>query len=197
MTFFRLALVGSGLGGLALGLSSCLKEPEYPATPSISFNSIQGIRIPPKSAKGQPLDSIRLTINYQDGDGDLGLTQDERKNPPYDFQKGANRFYNNFFVEPFIKNTRTGKFEPLTTVGVPSPGVYVAGQYNGAFPHPTTDTDGKAAPIKGTLTYAPIAFGLGDVFVPGQTVRFEISIADRALHVSNTITTDSIVIQPR
>jgi hypothetical protein len=197
MTFFRLALVGSGLGGLALGLSSCLKEPEYSTTPAISFNSIEDIRIPPKSAGAQVLDSIRLTINYQDGDGDLGLNEDERKNPPYDFQAGANRFYNNFFVEPFIKNTRTGKFEPLTTVGVPAPGVYVAGQYNGAFPHPTTDTDGKAAPIKGTLTYAPIAFGLGDVFVAGQTVRFQISIADRALHVSNTITTDSIVIKPR
>lgn len=197
MTSFRLALVSGGLGGLALSLSSCLKEPEYSTTPAISFNNIQDIRIPPKVAGAQALDSVRLTINYQDGDGDLGLTADERKNAPYDFQGGNNRFYNNFFVEPFIKNTRTGKFEPLTTVGVPAPGRYVAGQYNGAFPHPTTDTDGKAAPIKGTLTYAPIAFGLGDVFVAGQTVRFEISIADRALHVSNTITTDSIVIKPR
>lgn len=197
MTFFRLTLVGSGLAGLALGLSSCLKEPEYSTTPAISFNRIEDIRIPPKSAGAQALDSIRITINYQDGDGDLGLNEDERKNPPYDFQKGTNRFYNNFFIEPFVKNTRTGKFEPLTTVGVPSPGVYVAGQYNGAFPHPTTDTDSKASPIKGTLTYAPIAFGLGDVFVAGQTVRFQISIADRALHVSNTITTDSIVIRPR
>jgi hypothetical protein len=197
MTSFRLALALGGLGGLALGLSSCLKEPEYPNTPSISFNSIQDIRIPPKVAGAQALDSIRLTINYQDGDGDLGLTEDERKSPPYDFQKGTNRFYNNFFIEPFIKNPRTGKFEPLTSVGVPSPGVYVAGQYNGAFPHPTTDTDSKAAPIKGTLTYAPIAFGLGDVFVAGQTVRFEITIADRALNLSNTITTDSIVIRPR
>ena len=197
MTSFRLALVGGSLGGLALGLSSCLKEPQYASTPSISFNRIENIRIAPKQAGGQALDSVRLTINYQDGDGDLGLTADEQKSPPFDFQKGTNRFYNNFFVEPFVKNTRTGKYEPLTTVGVPSPGVYVAGQYNGAFPHPTNDTNTKAAPIKGTLTYAPIAFGLGDVFVPGQTVRFEITIADRALHVSNTITTDSIVIKPR
>jgi hypothetical protein len=78
-----------------------------------------------------------------------------------------------------------------------SKGLTTAGAYNGAFPHPTATTDSKAAPIKGTLTYAPIAFGLGDIFQPGQTVRFEITIADRALNLSNTITTDSIVIQPR
>ena len=197
MIFSRLALVGGGLGGLALGLSSCLREPEYSTTPAISFSRIDNIRIPAKQAGGQVLDSVRLTINYQDGDGDLGLTSDELKNPPYDFQNGTNRFNKNFFVEPYVKNTRTGKYEPLTSVGVPSPGVYAAGQYNGTFPHLTTDTDTKAAPIKGTITYAPIAFGLGDVFVPGQTVRFQISIADRALHVSNTITTDSIVIRPR
>jgi hypothetical protein len=192
MTFSRLALVGSGLGGLALGLSSCLKEPEYSATPAISFNDIRVIRRVPPGNNAQPLDSIRMTINYQDGDGDLGLTANERLTPPYDFQKGTNRFFNNFFVEAFIKNPVTGKYESLV-----SRGIVKAGAYNGAFPHPTTDTDSKSAPIKGTITYAPIAFGLGDAFQPRDSVRFEISIADRALHVSNTITTKAVYISPR
>jgi hypothetical protein len=192
MNLFRLAFSVGGLGLLAGSLSACLKAPEYSNTPSISFNSIQDIRIQPKAKGGQPLDSIRLTINYQDGDGDLGLSTDERAKPPFDFQKGTNRFYNNFFVEPFVKNPATRKYESLV-----SKGLTTAGAYNGAFPHPTTTTDSKAAPIKGTLTYAPIAFGLGDIFQPGQTVRFEITIADRALNLSNTITTDSVIIQPR
>ncbi|QKG55620.1 hypothetical protein GKZ68_02580 [Hymenobacter sp. BRD128] len=192
MNLFRLAYSIGGLGLLATSLSACLKAPEYSTTPSISFNDIQDIRIQPKQAGGQPLDSIRMTINYQDGDGDLGLTSDERKNPPYDYQKGANKFYNNFFVEPFVRNTVTGKYESVV-----SKGLTTAGAYNGAFPHPTTTTDSKAAPIKGTLTYAPIAFGLGDIFQPRDSVRFEISIADRALHVSNTITTRSVYILPR
>jgi hypothetical protein len=192
MISFRLALSIGSLGLLATSLSSCLKAPEYPDTPSISFNTIQDIRIPPKARGGQPLDSIRMTINYQDGDGDLGLTENDRKSPPFDYQTGTNRFYNNFFVEPFVKNTATGKYESLV-----SRGLTTAGQYNGAFPRPTTTTDNKAAPIKGTLTYAPIAFGLGDVFQPGQIVRFEITIADRKLHLSNTIRTDSVVIPPR
>jgi hypothetical protein len=191
MISFRLASSLGGLGLLAAGLSSCLKAPEYPVTPSISFNDIQVIRIQ-KQAGGQPLDSIRMTINYQDGDGDLGLSPDERKSPPFDFQKGANKFYNNFFVEPFVRNAATGRYESLVAKGLTTPGAY-----NGAFPHPTSATDSKAAPIKGTITYAPIAFGLGDTFQPRDSVRFEISIADRNRNVSNIITTRAVYIRPR
>jgi len=191
MISFRLAFSIGSLGLLAASLSSCLKAPEYPVTPSISYNNIQVIRIQ-KQAGGQPLDSIRLTINYQDGDGDLGLSPDERKNPPFDFQKGTNKFYNNFFVEPFVRNAATGRYESLVAKGITTPGAY-----NGAFPHPTSTTDSKAAPIKGTITYAPVAFGLGDTFQPRDSVRFEISIADRAQHVSNTITTRAVYIRPR
>ena len=195
MTFFRLALVGSGLGGLALGLSSCLKEPEYSFTPAISFNDIRVIRIPPKSAGEQALDSIRMTINYQDGDGDLGLSTDDLKVSPFTFlnpDSTYNRFSKNFFIEIFIRNPATGIYQLRATKTITSP----AG-YDGAFPHPTTDTDSKSAPIKGTLTYAPGAFGLGDIFQARDSVRFEISIADRALHVSNTITTKAVYITHR
>ena len=191
MISFRLALSLGSLGLLAASLSSCLKAPEYPVTPSISYTDIQVIRIQ-QQAGGQPLDSIRMTINYQDGDGDLGLSPDERKSPPFDFQKGTNKFYNNFFVEPFVRNAATGRYESLVSKGITTPGAY-----NGAFPHPTATTDSKAAPIKGTITYAPVAFGLGDTFQPRDSVRFEITIADRALHTSNTITTRAVYIRPR
>ncbi|MGI4821323.1 MAG: hypothetical protein ACRYFV_08945 [Janthinobacterium lividum] len=194
MKFFRLAWVMGGMSLLASGLSSCLKAPEYSTTPSISFNSIQRLRYTPTNPREQALDTIRIKINYQDGDGDLGLTADEVAAQP---TKYTGRFAKNYFIEPFIKNKATGKYEPLTSVGVPAPNVYNAGQYNGLYLHPTATTDTKAAPIKGTLTYTLIPFGLGDIFVPGQTVRFQVSIADRALNVSNTIMTDSVVIAPR
>jgi len=182
------------MGLLAGGLSSCLKAPEYSTTPSISFNAIQRNRYTPTNAREQAIDTIRIKINYQDGDGDLGLSQQDVDNQP---TKYVGTFANNYFIEPFIKNKATGKYEPLTTVGVPFPFSYKAGDYNGRYLHPTTTTDTKAAPIKGTLTYKLIPFGLGDTFVPGQTVRFRVSIADRSLNVSNTIMTDSLVIPAR
>ncbi|MDO7884169.1 hypothetical protein [Hymenobacter cheonanensis] len=194
MKFYRLASAIGGMGLLAGGLSSCLKAPEYSTTPSISFNQIQRRRYTPTNVKEQVLDTISIKINYQDGDGDLGLTADEVAAQP---TKYSGRFAKNYFIEPFVKNKATGKYEALTTVGVPFPNVYNAGQYNGLYLHPTASTDTKAAPIKGTLTYTLIPFGLGDIFVPGQTVRFQVSIADRALNVSNTIMTDSVVIPPR
>jgi hypothetical protein len=194
MISFRLALSIGSLGLLATSLSSCLKAPEYPITPSISFNDIRLTRAPSVGGS-QPIDTIRLTINYQDGDGDLGLSPDEQKIAPFKFRNPDstyNKFNKNFFVEVFIRNRTSGKYEFRATKKLTDP----AG-YDGAFQHPTATTDTKAAPIKGTLTYKPIPFGLGDIFQPRDSVRFEISIADRALHVSNTITTRAVYIAPR
>jgi len=192
MTSFRLALLGSGL---ALGLSSCLKEPEYSTTPAISFNSVRVNRYTPANRGEQAIDTVRVTINYQDGDGDLGLSTDDLKLAPFKFRNPDstyNKFSKNFFIEIFIRNPGTSRYELRATKNLTSP----AG-YDGAFPHPTTDTDTKSAPIKGTLTYKLIPIGLGDVFQPRDSVRFEIGIADRALHVSNTITTQPFYVAPR
>lgn len=186
MNQFRPALVLGGLAIVASGLSSCLKAPEYSTTPEISFDSIRLQRSNFPDPKQQPIDSLSVTIRFQDGDGDLGLDQAERR---------AAKDSVNYYIEPYVKNTRTGKYEPLTVVGVPY-GSYTAGQYNGTFDHPSVLTDNKAAPIKGTLKRT-IDFGYGDVFTAGQTIRFDVSIADRARHISNTIRTDSVVVAKR
>ncbi|RZK30558.1 MAG: hypothetical protein EOO63_06420 [Hymenobacter sp.] len=187
MNLFRLTSVIGGLGLLAGGLSACLKAPEYPITPSISFNRIEVRRTNFANPQQQPIDSVFITVNFQDGNGDLGLTEAESKVAPYAF---PSLFNNNYFIEPFIKD-RTGRF--VSTVSL---GLTTTGAYNGRFDHPSTLTDGKAAPLKGTLTRT-IGFGYGDVFTQGQVVRFDVSIADRALNLSNVIRTDSIVIANR
>lgn len=187
MKLFRLALLLGGAGGLAAGLSGCLKEPSYSTTPEISFNNIELRRFKPADPQGQPIDSVFVTINFQDGDGDLGLTEAESKQSPYAY---PSQFANNYFVEPYVKNRTTGKFVSLV-----SQGRLTAGVYNGRFDHPSTLTDSKAAPLKGTLTRR-LGFGYGDLFVAGQQVRFTVNIVDRALHISNTITTDSVTIAP-
>ena len=50
-------------------ISACFKAPEFANEPSISFNSI----IFKKGATDLDPDSLIVTVNFQDGDGDLGL----------------------------------------------------------------------------------------------------------------------------
>lgn len=54
---------------LAGTISACFDAPEFDITPEISFKKIQFKKTP---APGDP-DSLILTLNFKDGDGDLGL----------------------------------------------------------------------------------------------------------------------------
>ena len=179
----------------ALVLSSCLKAPDYAVVPAIAFDSItlNSYGRPPQARN----DSVRVTISFQDGDGDLGIggsrfgvADDDR--PPFAEQNAdgsPNRYNKNFFADIYLKNRTTGLFEKLPGSALPS------GNFYERFPR-LTSAETKAAPLKGTLSRI-YGFSLGtSPFVPGDEVRFDITIADRALHESNTVTTSSFVIPP-
>lgn len=180
-----------------IGLGSCLKAPDYSVVPKISFESIKLKSVRVGGSAPNTSDTVRVTINFQDGDGDLGLggrfgvlPDDARF--PYAYKNRdstINRFNNNFFAEAYRKNRVTGAFEKLSATD-PSKGVY-----NERYPR-LTSAETKVAPLKGTIlrTYA---FALGSPFFPGDEVRFQISIVDRALHESNVITTASVIIPRR
>ena len=162
-------------------VSSCLNPPDYSDTPSISNANVSfqqrltgnlGVR-----------DSLVLSVNYQDGNGDLGLSVDDTAGV-YAYQGGNNRNNNNYFLQPYIKDGQ-GNFQPYAD---PNPKL----NYNGRFPRITADGT-KAAPVKGVLNYSQ-SFGLGSPFRPGNVVHFVISIEDRALHESNQVTTNDITI---
>ena len=55
--------------------ASCYRAPEFPEEPSISFEDLKFYDTPTQ-------DSLVLAINFQDGNGDLGLAGNET-NPPY------------------------------------------------------------------------------------------------------------------
>ncbi|WP_223650783.1 hypothetical protein [Hymenobacter psoromatis] len=188
MKSFRLFCSLSGLALLATGLGGCLQAPDYSTTPSISNNNVRVSSFKSTVPGGQSIDSVYITINYQDGDGDLGLSGDESKVAPYTY---PSLFNNNYFIEPTVKyvGTTTYVVPILQYNNTPA----APGTFNARFDHITGLTDSKTAPIKGTLTRT-FAFGRGDYFNAGDVVRFDVSIADRALHVSNVIRTDSIVI---
>ncbi|MBC6989084.1 hypothetical protein [Hymenobacter sp. BT491] len=169
------ALVGAAV-------TSCIEPPNYPDEPSIEFKSIQSQRVDKITGT---YDTITVSVNFKDGNGDLGLSSDE-KNPPYsdrDSQGKVNIFKDNYFFEPQIYNESSKAFEPIA---LPNPD----NNYNSRFPRLAPDN--RSAPLKGTLSFGQ-KFFVG-TFPPGATVRFQVSIADRALHVSNKVTTDPIII---
>lgn len=59
-------------------LASCFDDPEFDDTPKIEFVNI----IYKEQAGSPPVDSLILTIDFEDGDGDLGLEGDENA-PPF------------------------------------------------------------------------------------------------------------------
>ena len=54
----------------------CYDAPYFPEEPAISFNQIEFVEVDGAA------DSLILTFNFEDGDGDLGLAIDEVY-PPY------------------------------------------------------------------------------------------------------------------
>ncbi len=63
---------------LMLVVSSCFDDPEFPNEPRITFNSII---YKDRASTGAAADSLLLVINFEDGDGDLGLGPDENNTP--------------------------------------------------------------------------------------------------------------------
>ncbi|GAB3660741.1 hypothetical protein GCM10027594_30980 [Hymenobacter agri] len=177
------------------GVSSCLKAPSYPTTPSISFNNLTKIYAPPPVPGATPGDTLVFAVDFQDGDGDLGLDDADTKVPPYNSQTGGHNGLatsNNYFIQAF---KRVGTAPNYTFVPFYTPNGY-PGEYDGRYPRLEPTTDNKPAPLKGTLRYKlrlPLnrtSYSVGDVF------RFEISIMDRAMHQSNTVTTTEITLGP-
>jgi hypothetical protein len=60
---------------LLLSLGSCFDPPIYPLAPQVSFDGIRFVQI-----EGQ--DSLVLSFDFRDGDGDIGLSDDDNT-PPF------------------------------------------------------------------------------------------------------------------
>ncbi|ALW86444.1 hypothetical protein AUC43_15940 [Hymenobacter sedentarius] len=188
MNLFR-TLSGALLVGLTgAGLNSCINAPNYPIVPEIEFKDLQVGKYRP--GNGQlAFDTLKFALNFKDGDGDLGLSDDDIKNAPFNAKSGGhnNRGYSfNYFIQPFLKDA-SGKFVQF----VNAPPFGFVGEYDGRYLR-LDGPDAKPAPLRGVLRYKlPLALD-GTAFKPGQVFRFEISIMDRALHESNKITTSEV-----
>jgi len=84
-----------------MAVASCFQPPEFSNTPTIEVTNVRGKEVPGANT----YDSLIVTINFSDGDGDIGLDGSENSPP-----------FNQYWF--FLKSPRTGsECEP----GVQSP----------------------------------------------------------------------------
>ncbi len=163
-----------------MALVSCIGKPEFEDSPTISFKSISNnfFKTP------APTDSVTLIVKFTDGDGDLGLDGNEQQAPynPVNPDGEANLFTHNFFLTIFRKNG-----DNLTEVKFPD-----GASYSGRFLRLNKEEDDK--PLEGEIKYSfglPIGF-FNSPIKTGDSLSFEVQIADRRLRLSNKITTPVI-----
>lgn len=123
----------------------------------------------------QSPDSSELTISFTDGDGDIGLNQGDTLAP---YNPGSH-WYHNFFVDYYKLENGTWELQVFTLP------LY--------YRIPVITPTGQNKALEGDIAVQISPQVLPQV--PGDTVRFGVYIADRALHESNTVFTDAIVVQ--
>ncbi len=163
--WWYVALFVCGLMG-----TSCVKKEVYPDIPVIAY---EGFIM--QFDSGLYAKRGYLTISFKDGNGDIGLG-DNQKNPPFDT---GSIYYYNYIIDYY--EMRNGTFVKVD----------LDPSYNARIPNLTPIDQNKA--IKGTildtlmLNPAPLH----------DTVKFKFFIYDRALHKSNVDSTPPIILRRR
>ncbi len=169
-------------GSKALILLGCLcyfscnnSDPKPKAAPVLQLNQIT------KIDNGQGSDSLLLVdLTYEDEDGDLGLDE-EMTDPPFNF---GNAFFYNLFVEMYT-NTDTG-WSQITN---PDNGRII--DLNERFANLTPGGNDKH--IKGEMELSLFASPYPGV--KPEKVFFKFQIADRNLHLSNQVVSDTLILK--
>lgn len=169
-------------GGSALliafcaSLSGCVPTPDFDSVPRIEYASIDQSTETDPSTNKKLRENVIITVTFEDKEGDLGATADERSDDNFIARYG-----------------KTGNYELVT----------LTKQLNGHWDErimsidsmmwmPILKPDGKPGSIKGKLdlkVYRPYGNSSVDV-----EQKFKVRIRDRALHYSNQVETDIITV---
>lgn len=163
------------LGILAL-IYSCQKPPEYDNIPRIQFKTIE---VYSSLENGVKKDSLILVTRFEDGDGDLGLSNQDLQTAPFNLPNTNNGL--NYFVDILIK--KNGFFQPLT--------LPAGFSFNGRFFR--LSPDGRIGPIEGDLRYSIVIRNNNPLVKAGDVLKFRVWIRDRALNRSNIEESDEVV----
>ena len=159
-----LLLMASGLI-----LSACTKHEVYSVIPRIEYKSFD------KIPNGTSSDNkAYMTINFKDGDGDIGLNAGDTF-PPFN---PGNPYYYNFIIDYYeLQGDSFVKIDlPITN--------------NSRIPY--IEPNLAELGIKGEIE---IELYFNNIMSDADSIRYEMYIIDRALHKSNVIMTPSIYVQ--
>lgn len=161
---------------LFTGFFACEKVPTYPETPRIEFKNLE-VKRTFSSTLATEVDSITVTIYFEDGDGDLGTNSTDTS-------------IQNYYIEMLRREDGIYNNVPLLSPGKKFPLLAPSEEYLG--------------PLDGTLSLRTgLAHGL-DINNPGDpdglrygdTIKFNVSIEDRAGHRSNEVETSTHILVP-
>jgi hypothetical protein len=161
---------------LAVWSAGCVDIPDFGDTPVIYFNGItQDIQIDTVSGREQKTEVVTVTLDFEDGDGDLGASSDDVQKT--DFTSAYEKVPGwgvpaNYELITMVQNKDSSWSERI-----------MEGDSFKFFP--LLKPDGKPGPIKGKLDLK-IPFRYLGSAVPTK-VRFKVRIIDRAFHISNQL----------
>ena len=154
---------------ISLFIGSCGKIEKLPPEPAIKFTSFQVFDT--TDILGNNYKGGRLKFYFEDGDGDVGLkTPDGSQNDTTDL------FLTLFRKRGGIMDTITDKNDPLLPYS--------------SYRIPYMERTGVNKILKG---YISVTF-LYLTYSPGDTIKYDFYIKDRALNESNVASTSAIVV---
>ena len=160
----------------AVSMAGCVDIPNFDETPRIYYNGIdQYTETDTVSGKLQRTEMVTITVDFEDGDGDLGASSEDVQKT--DFTSAYKNVPGwgmpaNYELVTMIQNRDSSWSETV-----------MEGDSFKFFP--LLKPDGKAGPIKGKLDLK-IPFRYLDNAVLTK-VKFKVRIIDRAFHISNQL----------
>lgn len=150
-----------------LALSACFKKKKFSEVPSIRFLEFTKLE-----------DSAKITLSFQDGEGDIGLAPDQMGSP---YNPGS-RYYYNLYMVYYEKDDALG---------------WIPGKdFNGdtiVFKNRILPVyQGKKKGIEGKIVATLEPFFYNPFSSQSDTVKYRVQLIDRALHESAWIETDVI-----
>ncbi|GGH43710.1 hypothetical protein GCM10007423_41300 [Dyadobacter endophyticus] len=170
---------------LAAASAGCVDIPDFSDTPKIYYNGIsQETRMDSVLGVPQETEVVTITIDFEDGDGDLGASSAEVQDSTYTQKYLKVPGWNLEAIYELVTMTQNKDSTWSESI--------LPGDRFKFFP--LLKTDGKSGPIKGKLDLNARFRRLGTA-VPTK-MKFKVRIIDRAFHISNQTPETDVVSVP-